>query len=138
MLEEKIFLDDEIGEASENYLEAILRLEDESKKVRSVDVANALDVSRPSVNKAIKNLKKAGLVDQEHYGSITLTPKGREIAERISGTHKIFKTFLVDILGISEDTADKDACKMEHDVSYETMCRLKEFVISYKKSQKVI
>lgn len=113
-----------LREASENYLEAILKLEDEDKNVRSIDVANELGVSRPSVNKAIGVLKKEGMVEQQPYGRITLTEQGRRCASAVTKRHKNLKRFLTDILGVEDATADNDACKMEHVVSYETMDKL--------------
>lgn len=113
-----------LREASENYLEAILRLEDEHQTVRSIDVATALGVSRPSVNKALGVLKKAGMVEQQPYGRITLTELGREKANEVFARHRILRSFLINVLGVDPETADNDACKMEHVVSEQTMAKL--------------
>lgn len=113
-----------LREAGENYLEAILRLEDENMHVRSIDIANALSVSRPSVNKAMGVLKKAGMIDQQPYGHISLTELGRKKAHEVMARHRLIKSFLTDILGVDDKTADEDACKMEHVVSAQTMRKL--------------
>ncbi|HHY52983.1 MAG TPA: metal-dependent transcriptional regulator, partial [Clostridiales bacterium] len=89
-----------LREASENYLEAILKLEEMSGPVRSIDVANLLGVSRPSVNKAVSVLKKAGMVEQQPYGRISLTPLGREQARAVDFRHQTLKRFLTKILGV--------------------------------------
>lgn len=113
-----------LREASENYLEAILKLEDESHHVRSIDVASDLNVSRPSVNKALGVLKKAGMVEQQPYGRISLTSTGRVRAMEVMRRHQVLKGFLIDVLGVDPETADIDACKMEHVVSEQTMAGL--------------
>ena len=123
MAEERI-----LREASENYLEAILKLEDENHQVRSIDVARELDVSRPSVNKAIGVLKKAGMVDQQPYGHISLTTQGRLHAAAVLHRHNTLKKFLTDILLVDAAAADDDACKMEHVVSEETMTKLTAYI----------
>lgn len=116
--------DTPLREAGENYLEAILKLEDETRHVRSIDVARELEVSRPSVNKALGVLKKAGMVEQQPYGSIRLTELGRKTASEVTRRHKILKGFLINVLGVDPQTADSDACRMEHVVSEQTMAKL--------------
>lgn len=116
-----------LREAGENYLEAILKLEDENQHVRSIDVASELGVSRPSVNKALGVLKKIGMVEQQPYGSISLTTLGREKAKAVMARHITLKGFLINVLGVDPETADNDACKMEHVVSEQTMDRLTSF-----------
>lgn len=124
------FMDNQniLREAGENYLEAILRLEDENRHVRSIDVASALGVSRPSVNKALGVLKKAGMVDQQPYGRISLTELGRETAGEVLHRHLTLRTFLTKILGVDAETADEDACRMEHVISEETMDKLIDYL----------
>ncbi|MDL2233616.1 metal-dependent transcriptional regulator [Ruminococcaceae bacterium OttesenSCG-928-L11] len=119
-----------LREAGEDYLETILRLEDGGSDVRSIDVATEMGVSRPSVNKAIGVLKKAGMVEQKPYGRIHLTDLGRAQAQAVTGRHEMLKRFLVRILGVDPVIADTDACKMEHVVSEETMAKLAGFVDS--------
>ena len=116
-----------LREASENYLEAILKLEDENQQVRSIDVATELRVSRPSVNKALGVLKKAGMVEQQPYGQISLTMEGRKKASEVMRRHQTLKRFLIKVLGVDEETADNDACRMEHVVSAQTMSKLTDY-----------
>lgn len=117
-----------LREASENYLEAILQLEDEDHLVRSIDIATQLGVSRPSVNKAMGVLKKAGMVEQQPYGRISLTPEGRKKASEVLARHNTLKKFLTAVLGVDELVADNDACKMEHVVSPQTMSKLTDYI----------
>lgn len=111
----------------EDYLEAILIVEKRDKKVKSVKIAELLGVSKPGVNKAMNVLKDNNLIDKADYGDITLTDKGREIANRIYEKHLLIKEFLI-ILGVSEETAEQDCCKIEHILSDETLTQIKKFV----------
>lgn len=113
-----------LREASENYLEAILKLEDDSGAARSIDVATELGVSRPSVNKALGVLKKAGMVEQQPYGRIGLTADGRRRAMEVMRRHEVIKGFLTGVLGVDDRTANFEACKMEHVLSEQTMQKL--------------
>lgn len=114
-----------IGESSEDYLETILMLE-KSGKVRCVDIARHLNVSKPSVNKAMNVLKDKGYILQETYGDIHLTDEGRNVAEAVYERHKTIFAFLVDVLGVSKEVAEEDACKVEHVISDETFDRIKK------------
>ena len=107
-----------IRESAEMYLETILVL---SKKgeVRSIDIARAMDFSRPSVSVTVHNLEKEHYIKINENGTISLEPAGREIAERIYERHTVITDLLVKI-GVSEATAAEDACKIEHDISVET------------------
>ncbi len=114
--------------ANEDYLEAMVRIEiedglDEGAGIRSVDVAQHLNVSKASVNKAITALKAQGLVEQSHYGKVMLTPQGREIGAAVWRRHRILRTFLTEELGVDFETADVEACEMEHALSEDTMAR---------------
>lgn len=111
----------------EDYLEAILIVEKRDKKVKSVKIAELLGVSKPGVNKAMNVLKDNNLIDKADYGDITLTDKGREIANRIYEKHLLIKEFLI-ILGVSEETAEQDCCKIEHILSDETLTQIKKFL----------
>lgn len=108
----------EIRESAEMYLETILIL---SKKgsVRSIDVARAMDFSRPSVSVKVHDLAKENYISIAENGLISLEPKGREIAEKIYERHTVLQAVLEKI-GVSPETAAKDACKMEHILSPET------------------
>ena len=125
-----------IHEAGEDYLEAILQVEAQNGRVRSVDVANRLKVSRPSVNKAIGNLREAGMVEQELYGDISLTQAGRERAKAVLYRHELIKRFLTEMLCVESEVAERDACKIEHTVSEQTMARLADFVAKYLEKMK--
>ena len=116
-------------ESIENYLENIYMLSLEREgAVRSVDIANKLNVSRPLVFGAIAVLKEGGYIEQQSYGDIMLTPKGVSKAKEIYAKHLALTEFLITTLGVSEETAEADACKIEHDLSEETTQKLLEFV----------
>lgn len=117
-----------ISASSQDYLETILELSLENPLIRSVDVAARMGVSRASVNRAMGVLKNAGFVTQERYSDIYLTELGREAARSVLERHQALKRFLTDILHVSEETAELDACKMEHNVSEETLEKLKQFM----------
>lgn len=114
------------SESLEMYLETMIRLEQELGKIRCVDIANQLHVSKPSVNKAVNVLKDQGHLTQETYGSIHLTESGRKIGENVYKRHKTIMRYLIEVLGVSDDIAECDACKMEHIVSEETLNKMKE------------
>lgn len=111
----------------EDYLEEIHVLIRDKGVARVRDVALALNVKMPSVVKAIGELKKLGLATQEPYGNIELTETGARAAAHVLGRHKVLKAFLLK-LGVRDETAEKDACLMEHILSAETMERVQEFL----------
>ena len=111
----------------EDYIEAIYVLIKEKGAARVRDVAADLKVKMPSVVKAMAELKKLELVVQEPYGDIELTAKGRKVATGVLTRHTILKAFLVK-LGVTEKTADNDACLMEHILSAQTMDRIRDFL----------
>ena len=113
-----------IHESAEDYLEAILILRERRGTVRSIDVVRQLGLTKPSVSVAMKRLRENGYIDMDADGFITLLPPGEEIAQRIYGRHKLLTRLLM-ALGVSGETADADACKMEHDLSDETFEKLK-------------
>lgn len=109
---------DKISKSHEDYLEAIVMLGGTSTvSVRSVDIANKLEVSKASVNKAISMLKEKGLADQPYYGDITLTEEGYEYGKAVLERHHLLFAFLTQELGISEEVANEEACLMEHAIS---------------------
>ena len=110
-----------LSPSNEDYLEAIHQLLQEESHVHSVQVAQRLKVSKPSVNKAVNVLKEAGLVEQEPYGTIWLTAEGKKLAQQVAYRHEMLRAFLTDILGVDPDTAEEDACRMEHAISNETL-----------------
>ena len=117
----------DFSESIEMYLEAILELEAKNDLVRSVDVARFLGVTKPSVNRAMSNLKKEGYILQEPYGDIAFTQKGREKATRIHEIHHVITDFLIKSLGLNSTVAEADACRMEHVISPETVQAMKKY-----------
>ena len=116
-----------IQESAEDYLEAILMLKREKGAVRSIDVAHYLGFSKPSVSRAMSLLRQNGYVVMEADGSLELTGTGLAIAEPIYERHCMLTEWLVD-LGVSPETAARDACRMEHSVSDETFAKMKEHI----------
>ncbi len=113
----------QIHESSEDYLESILILKERKGLVRSIDIANELEFTKASVSIAMKKLRENGYITVDAEGYITLTASGEAIASRIYGRHKLLTKFFVR-LGVSEQTAAADACKVEHDLSEETFEKL--------------
>lgn len=114
-----------IQKAAEDYLEAMLMMKEKHGYIRSIDVAEQLHVTKPSVTYTTKRLRENGYITMDKDGLITLTETGMEIASRIYTRHKLLTEFFVH-LGVDEATAREDACKVEHDVSEETfgaICR---------------
>ena len=116
-----------IKESAENYLEAILSLKKSKGSVRSIDVANDLCVSKPSVSVAMKNFREEGYITVDENGFLDLTEKGFEIANSIYERHLVIAKVLM-ALGVSEKTAYEDSCKIEHCISVESFEKLKEFI----------
>ena len=112
-----------IHESAEDYLEAILMLRERTGAVRAVDIAEELSFSKASVSIAMKKLRENGYVRLDEEGFLVLTPAGEAIASRIYSRHKALTDFFVS-LGVGEETAVKDACKVEHDLSQETFEKL--------------
>lgn len=114
-----------IKESAENYLETILVLQNRNGYVRSIDIANELSFSKPSVSNAMKHFREEGYIYVEENGYIILTKKGLEIAERIYERHLILSKYLI-ALGVDEEIAKKDACRIEHVISQQTFKKIKE------------
>ena len=114
-----------IQESAENYLETILMLKNSKGSVRSVDIANELEFSKPSVSIAIKNLRENGYIEVDSNGYITLLPSGKEIAEKMYERHTTLSNWLVDI-GVPKEIATDDACRIEHIISTETFEAIKK------------
>lgn len=115
-------------ESGEDYLEAILRLQLENGFVRSVDVANKLAVSRPSVSRAMGVLEKDGYIEFGMGNMIKLTPKGQEKAEDVYGRHKLLTKFLIKITGLPEDQCEENACRVEHQIDKDVVEGIKKWV----------
>lgn len=118
-----------IQESGENYLETILLLEKKNGFVRSVDIANELEFSKPSVSRAMSILKTAGLITMDKTNQIFLTDEGRKKAESVYERHCLLSRFLEEILGVSTENADADACRIEHIISEETFEKTKRFLL---------
>ncbi len=114
-----------LQESGEMYLETIYNLTRESANVRSIDVAESMGFSKPSISRAIGLLKNGGYITVSEDGFLALTPSGIEIAEKIYERHKILTSYLVS-LGVSEEVASADACKIEHVISDESFEAIKK------------
>lgn len=116
-----------LQESGEMYLETILILSKKRNAVRSIDIAEEMNFSKPSVSRAVALLKNGGYIDVDDKGYILLLDAGREIAEKIFERHTVLAECLTR-LGVSEVTASEDACKIEHDISDESFEAIKAFV----------
>ena len=115
----------QILRASEDYLETMLMMKEKHGYIRSIDIAEYLGVTKPSVSYATKRLRESGYITMDKEGLITLTESGMAIAASMLDRHKTLTQFLIH-LGVDPETADADACKMEHDISqqtFEAICR---------------
>lgn len=121
-----------IYESGENYLETILMLAKKNGNVRSIDIANELDFSKPSVSIAMKNLRENCYILVDKEGFITLTDKGKAIAETMYERHLFLSKWLMDI-GVDEKTANDDACRMEHVLSEESFEAIRLYCEKRKK-----
>ncbi len=115
-------------ESGENYLETILLLQRKLGCVRSIDIANRLDYSKPSVSRAMGILKKQDYITMDKSGFIELTEKGLQKAEEIYERHTLIQEFLIETLGVEPDIAEQDACRIEHIISSRTFSQIKEYV----------
>ncbi len=127
-----------LSSSNEDYLEAIYQLGGATGAVRSVDLASKLGVSKASVNKAINNLKNAGLVEQPHYGDISLTKEGLFYARNVQNRHETLSCFLTEVLGVDPEKAQEEACIMEHAIGDDTLRRWTKFMETWqsRKSRK--
>ena len=119
-------------ESQEDYLEKILQISKEKENVHAIDIARALSFSKPSVSVAMNKLKDLGYIEINKKGEITLTQEGLLIAEKTLEKHETLTQLLI-ALGVSEETAKEDACRMEHDISDETWNVIKNHVKQNKK-----
>ncbi len=124
----------ELHESAEDYLETILILHERNGQVRSIDIVNEMNFSKPSISIAMKKLRENGYIRMDVNGLITLTEEGRDIAERIYSRHKLLTKVLVAI-GIDEKKAAAEACKIEHDIDDETYDKIGEFYRAYSRKQ---
>lgn len=116
-----------LHESAEMYLETIYVLSQKTDSVRSIDIAESMGYSKPSVSRAVGLLKKGGLLTMEKDGSLTLTEEGKNAAHKIFERHTVLSRFLA-VIGVDGEVAAKDACKIEHVVSDETIAAIKRFI----------
>lgn len=121
-----------IKESAENYLETIYMLNKKNGHVRSIDVANELGFSKPSISVAMKGFREDGYVNVDHEGLITLTEKGIAVAERVYERHQVIASALI-ALGVDENIAYEDSCKIEHDLSDESFEKIKAYFEQHNK-----
>ena len=115
-----------IHESAENYLETILVLQQRKGSVRSIDIANELEFSKPSVSVAMKKLRESGYVTVDDAGLLSLTPAGEAVARRIYHRHKVIATMLT-VVGVDPETAAEEACQIEHVISDETLEKIRAY-----------
>jgi len=119
-----------ISNSLEDYLEAILIISEKNETVRITDLAQSMGIAKSSATEAVKSLVDLGLLKHEKYGPVELTERGKKRAEEVRRRHRLIKSFLTEILGVPLETAEKDACLMEHAVSSVTINRLVSFLES--------
>lgn len=117
-----------LHESGEDYLETIYLLAKKSPFVRSVDVANELGFSKPSVSRAMRLLREEGMITVSDDGGLKLTKAGFKHASSVYERHTLITQFFAELLGVNPVTAEKDACKVEHIISEETYLRLKSYM----------
>lgn len=115
-----------IKDSVENYLETILVLSRRNGMVRAVDIAAYWDISKPSVSNAMKNLREQGFITVEQDGNIILTQTGNKLALEVFEKHLKIRDFLI-YIGVNPETAEEDACKMEHVISEESFMKFKDY-----------
>ena len=123
-----------IHESAENYIETIYMLKRRQGEVRSIDIANELDFSKPSVSVAMKNLRENGFIEVDGAGFISLTGAGLEIAERMYERHTLLTAFLTS-LGVTPEVASEDACRIEHVISGESFDAIKDFTVKNQRDE---
>jgi len=117
-----------ITQSKEDYLRVLLELSDGKAEIYSTDIAYSLGFSRASISRMVKILGESGYLIKDSYGKITLTGKGYSIAVSIKKRRNMIKDFLVNVLGIEPMAAEKEACRMEHDISDETEQKLRDYL----------
>ena len=113
-----------LSKSMEDYLETVLILSKINGEARISDIAEKLNISKPSVTEAIDKLSQDGYVYKEKYKPVSLTEKGKKLAEEVFCKHNIIKEFLINVVGVNSEVAEEDACKMEHVVSDNTLEKL--------------
>ncbi len=113
------------GESREDYLESILMLKNEKGAVRSIDIAEHMHYSKPSISRAMSLLREAELITMDKSGMIEFTVAGRKLAEQVYERHRLLTVYL-ERLGVNPETAEQDACRIEHVISAESFEKIKE------------
>lgn len=116
----------------EDYLEAVYLIEKKKGEVRITDIALFMNLSKPSVNKAVSTLKENGLLEHEKYGAIKLTVSGTKLAKEIYFRHETLTKFFIETLGIEPEIAEDEACKIEHIISRQTLSKLVDYMKNCK------
>jgi DtxR family Mn-dependent transcriptional regulator len=124
-----------LTESLEMYLETIGLLRERTKLARVTDIARELGVSKPSVHAALHELENRGLIEHEHYGEVFLSPAGKTAASEIRRRHDLLTAFLRNVVGVGPETAERDACRIEHYLSKETMDRIADIAGAEKQEQ---
>ena len=124
----------QIRQSGEDYLEAILMLQKRNGQVRSIDICNELGHSKPTVSVAMKNFRENGYINMDDDYLITLTEKGTVVAEKMYERHTVISDWLIKI-GVSEETAGEDACRIEHVISAESFEAIKKYVSDNRPEQ---
>ncbi|MBR2993216.1 MAG: metal-dependent transcriptional regulator [Clostridiales bacterium] len=125
----------DVGKSAEDYLESMVILKEKNGYIRSVDIAEYLGVTKPSVSNAMKRLREENYIEMNRSGFITLTEKGMEIADKIYTRHKKLTDFFT-ALGVDPQVAEDDACKIEHDISDETFDAICSHIDKFSKANK--
>lgn len=123
-----------VSPSLEDYLEVILDLHEENGKIRVTDLAEKMGVAKSSVNQAVFKLVELGLLLHERYGPLQLTAQGEALARKVRGRHEILKRFFRDTLGVDPQTAEEDACRIEHFISQSTMEKLVDYLAALLKN----
>ena len=122
-----------VHESAEDYLENILILTQRNGMVRQIDIVNEMNFSKPSISIAMKKLRESGYIEMDDAGYILLTESGRDIAERIYARHKLL-TKVLTAIGVNEETAADEACRIEHVIDEETYEKINAFYEKMKKN----
>jgi DtxR family Mn-dependent transcriptional regulator len=120
--------DSALTPSRENYLRSLYQLGRAGEGVRLTDLARAQGVRPPTANHAVDHLREAGLVEQENYGLIRLTDDGRSLGKQLCERYELTRKFLVEVLGVADQVADREACQMEHHLDDDTLNRIAAFV----------
>jgi len=126
---EKLYASTDLSPHMEDYIEAIAILSEKNRVVRVKDIAALLKIKMPSVTSALNKLKELGLIDYEKYGFIELTENGTVISNRVLSRHLCLKEFFREVLNISEDKSETEACRIEHHITPETCKRIHKLLL---------